>query len=252
MVASVEAIHILIVEDEPILRSSLRQSLEAAGYAVSEAGNKAEVLRRLDQNAAVHLLTLDLRLGNEDGLALAQEIRAKRNIPIIMITASGTPVDRLRGLEHGADDYIVKPFQMREVLLRVQSTLRRYELEAVANSAANSASAARGAKYRCILGHVDVAQRRFMNLSGAEVDLTDMEFDILNIFMSNPSRILSRDDISLHLRGRLWSPMDRTIDGHIARLRKKVEVDPARPVIKTVWGVGYVFSDDVEKLGDGS
>jgi DNA-binding response OmpR family regulator len=242
-------VHILIVDDHASVRSALRRSLEEAGYGVSEAGNKAGVLARLEQQPAIDLITLDLRLDHEDGLVLAREIRAKRNIPIIMITALSEPLDRVTGLEHGADDYIVKPFHSREVLLRIQSVLRRYELE----SRTSRAEMARGhieEIYHCGAGVTNVNRRRLTSHSGEQVALTDAEFDILVAFLRNPARILSRDELSLELKGRPWSPTDRTLDGHIARLRKKIETDIERPaLIKTVWGVGYVFAGNVEQLG---
>lgn len=228
------------------MRQALRRSLEADGYAVVEAASKAEALKRLKQGPEISLITLDLKLGQENGLLLAREIRSNRNIPIIMITALDDPHDRLAGLEHGADDYIVKPFHNREVLLRVHSVLRRYELER--NSAPNSGASGEEI-YRLEGGSVDVIRREMKTPTGEHVALTDSEFEILVVFLRNPGRILSRDDLTLKLKGRLWSPTDRTLDGHVARLRKKIEPDMANPtLIKTVWGVGYVFSGRAERL----
>ena len=240
-------IHILVVDDEPGMRSVLRQGLEEAGYAVSEAGRLSEVMRRIEQEPPISLITLDLMLGNEDGLLLARGIRAKRNVPIIMITALAAPVDRVTGLEHGADDYIVKPFDIREVQMRVQSVLRRYELEGD-KKAADTTGDVGVERYEFEAGVLDVGRRELV-ASGGVMDLTDGEFNALVLFVRNPRRVLSRDDLAMKLQGRNWSPLDRTIDGHIARLRKKIEpvIDTPR-FIKTVWGVGYVFAGDVRRL----
>lgn len=241
--------HILIVDDQAAVRSALRRGLEGEGYSVSEAASKAALLARLERAPEVSLITLDLMLGDENGLLLAREIRAKRNIPIVMITALDQPVDRVKGLEHGADDYIVKPFHIREVLYRIQSVLRRYELErGSAAEAPPSPGSSDDERYETDIGKVDVKRRELVSAAGAPVDLTDAEFDILVAFLRNPARVLSRDDLTLMLKGRLRSPNDRTLDGHIARLRKKVEPDIETPrLIKTVWRVGYVYTGAVQR-----
>lgn len=241
-------IQILIVDDQAAVRSALRHGLESEGYAVSEAASKAALLARLERQPPVDLITLDLMLGDEDGLVLAREIRAKRNLPIIMITALDEPVDRVKGLEHGADDYIVKPFHIREVLYRIHSVLRRYELER-GNVAEPATGADDGERYETEVGIVDVKRRELLASDGSATDLTDAEFDVLVAFLRNPSRVLTRDDLTLMLKGRLWSPNDRTLDGHIARLRKKVEPDIETPrLIKTVWRVGYVYTGAVRRI----
>jgi two-component system, OmpR family, response regulator len=241
-------IHILVVDDEPEVRLALRRGLEAEGYAVSEAGSMRTLLHRLEEVPSISLITLDLMLGHEDGLLLARQIRAKRNVPIIMITARTAPMDRVTGLEHGADDYIVKPFHIREVLLRIRTVLRRYELEGKSDEA-GADSEATEARYAFEAGVLDMKRRELIAPDGTNIALTDAEFDILVIFLRHPGRVLSRDDITMQLKGRRWSPMDRTMDGHIARLRKKVEPQIEKPrVIKTVWGVGYVLAGDVRRL----
>jgi len=243
-----KSITILVVDDEPQVRTTLRRGLEAEGYSVSEAASKAALLDRLEASPPVSLITLDLTLGDEDGLQLAREIRIRRNLPIIMITGRGTPIDRVTGLEHGADDYIVKPFLIREVLMRVQSVLRRYELEGGASDA-EAAVGVEDERYACDAGELDVRRRILTGAGGTKVDLTDAEFDILVLFLRNPGRVLSRDDFALMLKGRRWQPTDRTIDGHIARLRKKIEPRIEDPtIIKTVWRVGYVFAGDARRL----
>lgn len=239
-------IHILVCDDEPGVRSVLRRGLESAGYAVHEAGGKAELLACL-KTIPINLITLDLCLGNEDGLQAAREIRATRNVPILMITGRSTPIDRVTGLEHGADDYISKPFHVREVLLRVRTVLRRYELE---GGAADSARAGESGeeRYEFEAGVLDAKRREVHAPGGERVQLTDAEFGLLLLFLRQPTRVLSRDEITAQLKGHSWSPLDRTIDGHIARLRKKIEPNSETPrLIKSVRGVGYVFTGDVRR-----
>ena len=215
---------------------------------MSEAGNKAELLRCLE-TASIDLITLDLDLGGENGLLLAREVRAQHNIPIIMITGKADAFDRVAGLEQGADDYIAKPFHIQEVLMRARSVLRRYELEFVVEDVGNFVNAP-AERYKfddCVL---DVPRRELKTVFGETIDLTDAEFDLLSIFLRQPARILSRDELMRVLNGRDWSPEDRTIDGHVARLRRKIDSRSEMPrLIKSVRGVGYVFTGDVERLG---
>jgi two-component system, OmpR family, response regulator len=231
--------HILIVDDEPRVRTLLRRCLEGEGFAVSEAKDGAEMRRRLEHEA-VSLITLDLNLGAENGLDLAREIRKERNVPIIMLTGKGDAIDRVVGLEVGADDYLAKPFEMRELVARVRAVLRR------AQPAERPSSA--GQRYTFAGWTFDIDQRSLKRRDGAEQDLTTSEFNLLEAFVKRPHRVLSRDDIMDLLKGQDWSPLDRSIDNLVARLRKKVELDPDRPtLIKTVRGVGYTFSAHVER-----
>jgi two-component system, OmpR family, response regulator len=231
--------HILIVDDEPRVRTLLRRCLEGEGFAVSEAKDGTEMRRRLEHEA-VSLITLDLNLGAENGLDLAREIRKERNVPIIMLTGKGDAIDRVVGLEVGADDYLAKPFEMRELVARVRAVLRR------AQPAERPSSA--GQRYTFAGWTFDIDQRSLKRRDGAEQDLTTSEFNLLEAFVKRPHRVLSRDDIMDLLKGQDWSPLDRSIDNLVARLRKKVELDPDRPtLIKTVRGVGYTFSAHVER-----
>lgn len=241
-------VHVLVVDDEPGVRKVLRRGLEADGYAVYEAANMAGLMRRLEAEPRIDLVTLDLGLAGEDGLQLAREVRALRNVPIVMITARDLPVDRVIGLEHGADDYIIKPFHIREVLLRIGSVLRRYELEE--NSIATSVSAAEdSARYTFETATVDIGKRSCQRHDGTPVALTDAELALLVLLLQHPARVLSRDDIMDLLKGQSWSPLDRSIDGHIARLRKKIEPAVENPrLIKSVRGVGYVFTGTVQRI----
>ena len=240
-------VSILVVDDEPGIRSILRSGLEGDGYVVSEAGGRAALLRCLE-TSPVNLITLDVDLGGEDGLGLAREVRAHRNVPIIMITGKGEPKDRLAGLEHGADDYITKPFQMRELLMRIRNVLRRYELESRIDEIEGSVRHA-DERYAFDAAVVDVARRELKTNDGRFIELTDTELDLLVIFLRRPTRILSRDEIMDLLKGQSWSPTDRTIDGHVARIRRKIEPESEMPrLIKSVRGVGYVFAADVRRV----
>ena len=234
-----DPIRILVVDDEAALCAILREAFEAEGFVVSEARDKAALLRSLEVEP-INLITLDLAMGRDDGLELARQIRALRNIPIVMITGRGAPFDRVVGLEHGADDYISKPFHIREVVLRVHSVLRRYNLEEIIPK--QSAEQ----RHAFIVGVLDAAKREVRKVDGSLLDLTESEFLLLEIFLRNPARVLSRDEILQMLRGRDWSPLDRTIDGHVARLRRKIEPRGEMPsLIKSVRGVGYVFTGEV-------
>jgi two-component system, OmpR family, response regulator len=190
-----------------------------------------------------------LTLGRDDGLALAREIRATRNIPIIIISAKDEEIDRVVGLELGADDYIVKPFSPREVVARVKAVLRRYGAEAP--GLAHDAAVDPVPPGRLVFegGALDAARREVVAGSGAPVDLTTTEFNLLELFLRHPQRVLSRDEIMNMLKGHDWNAFDRSVDSAIARLRKKIEPDADRPRhIKTVRGVGYVFSSTVRKV----
>ena len=237
---------ILVVDDEPEIRALLRTCFERDGFAVAEAGTGAEMRARIEDKGLV-LVTLDLTLGGEDGLELAREIRARRNVPIIMITGKGDTIDRVVGLELGADDYVTKPFQLREVLARVRAVLRRY---AGGDGAAAPASAPEVAEERYAFEDslLDVG-RRELTQSGNPCELTTAEFNLLHIFVKRPRRVLSRDNIMDLLKGHEWSPLDRSIDALVGRLRKRIEADPNAPqLVKTVRGVGYVFTADARRV----
>lgn len=237
---------ILIVDDEPEVRTLLRTGLEAEGFSVVEAGNGAEAEAHL-ASRAISLLTLDLKLGGEDGLKLARDLRAKRNTPIVMITGKGDPIDRVVGLELGADDYIAKPFLMREVIARVRAVLRRYHPSEQGGVAEVSVSD--GSRYTFEGWTMDTRRREVTMPDGSSADLTTAEFNLLQILIQRPGRVLSRDELMDLLKGHDWTPMDRSIDGLVARLRKKIEPENERPqLVKTVRGVGYVFAGTVKRL----
>lgn len=238
---------ILIVDDEPEVRALLRQGLEAEGFSVVEAGSGAEADAQLAAHP-VSLLTLDLKLGGEDGLKIARDLRAKRNTPIIMITGKSDPIDRVVGLELGADDYIAKPFLMREVVARVRAVLRRYEASLVA-AAPMETTGASGSRYAFEGWTLDMHRREVRDPGGDVCDLTTAEFNLLAILVQRPGRVLSRDELMDLLKGQDWTPLDRSIDGLVARLRRKIEPQSERPqLVKTVRGVGYVFAGSVKRV----
>jgi two-component system, OmpR family, response regulator len=224
----------------------LRECFEAEGFYVSEAGNGTEMNALLSDHP-VNLITLDLQLGGESGLELARQVRSKTNVPIVMITGKGDTIDRVVGLELGADDYITKPFHIREVLARTRAVLRRYgEPRALAASAPN-ATASEALGFNSWI--LDIPRRTLQTVSGEKRELTTAEFNILEMFANRPGRVLSRDTIMDLLKGHDWSPQDRSIDSLVVRIRRKIEADPGSPeLIKTVRGVGYVFAADVRKL----
>jgi two-component system, OmpR family, response regulator len=235
---------VLIVDDEPAVRAVLSRALTEEGFETFEAGNRDEAMRCLAENS-VDLITLDLRLGRVGGLEVAQEIRTKRNLPIVMIAGCDQALDRVVGLEHGADDYITKPFNIREVLLRLRNILKRYARPLSLHDTVNGDAFCRYVFEHCIL---DPAKREVRAKCGERIDLTDVEFRLLLLLVKNCTRVLSRDEISQALNGHDWSPLDRTIDGHIARLRRKLESPADEPrLIKSVRGIGYVFAGDVSR-----
>jgi DNA-binding response OmpR family regulator len=237
------SVQILVVDDEAEVRTLLRKCFEREGFQVVEAKDGAELRSRIDQ-LPINLITLDLTLGGEDGLELAREIRAKCNVPIVMISGKGDTIDRVVGLELGADDYISKPFQLREVLARVRAVLRRY---APAEAPAQSASAHERYAFEDMV--LDVTGRELTRGAGTLQELTTAEFNLLEIFVKRPHRVLSRDNIMDLLKGHEWSPVDRSIDALVGRLRKKIEPDAEHPrLIKTVRGVGYAFTADAKRL----
>ncbi|MFX0546752.1 response regulator transcription factor [Roseovarius sp. S1116L3] len=224
---------VLVVEDDPEVRKTLRLGLTSQGWQVFEAWDRASMLDCM-RDHDVTLVTLDLNLGEEDGLKLARELRGQRNIPVVMISGRSEPYDRVRGLECGADDYIVKPFHIREVILRLEKTLKLYRSAVQAPS-------------KVMFNHseLDLTRKTARHLDGSTLDLTAMELQLLELFVSHPGRVLSRDEISNALYGRDWSPCDRSIDGHVARLRRKIETPDEEMLIRSVRGVGYVFSAEV-------
>jgi two-component system, OmpR family, response regulator len=234
---------ILVVDDDPEVRHLLRTCFEREGYVVSEAWD-AVGARTVLERGGVGLVTLDLTLGRDDGLTLAREIRASGDVPIVMVSGKGDAVDRIVGLELGADDYISKPFNLREVLARVRAVLRRHE----ATSPVSAIADVPHERFSFGGWILDVTNRGLVDAAGSAHELTTGEFNLLEMFVRRPHRVLSRDDIMDLLKGHDWSPLDRSIDALVSRLRKKIEADLAKPMhIKSVRGVGYMFATDVRR-----
>lgn len=235
---------ILVVDDDSKIRTLLRNVLEAEGFVVREAGNAQDTLAAIEREAP-HLITLDIHLASENGLEIAKDIRAQSNIPIIMVTARSDVIDRVVGLELGADDYITKPFHVREVVARVRSVLRRTDdTPAIAKGSDADSVTLEFDGMTAKAGLMEVRDR-----DGELCDLTSGEFKLLMAFLSRPKRVLSRDQLMDLVGGHEWNPLDRTIDNQVARLRKKIETTPSEPhLIKTVRGVGYTLACDVRHL----
>ncbi|MFB6840560.1 response regulator transcription factor [Streptomyces sp. NPDC056361] len=221
---------ILVVDDDPTVAEVVTGYLERSGLAVEHAGDGTEALRRAGERRP-DLVVLDLMLPGLDGLEVCRRLRADGPVPVIMLTARGDEEDRITGLEVGADDYVTKPFSPRELVLRVESVLRR-------SRAAAGAAARPGLRAGDLV--VDPATRRATR-RGAEIALTLREFDLLAFFLEHPGTAHSREDLMRRVWG--WDFGDlSTVTVHVRRLRSKIEDDPARPLlIQTVWGVGYRF-----------
>lgn len=240
--------HILVVDDEARIRTMLRRYLEGEGFKVSEAGDGA-ALRKAFEAGPVDLVLLDLMMPGEDGLTLARYIRQRAQTPIIMLTGKGDLIDRVAGLEAGADDYVGKPFHLREILARIRTVMRRVQAPTPAAAPAAAPVAEAGGDVLHFHGwDMDLLRRELRRPGGEAVPLTSAEFELLRVFATHPNRVLNRDQLMEQIKGREWETYDRAIDTQIVRLRKKVEADPANPtLIKTVRGVGYVFATAVTK-----
>jgi DNA-binding response OmpR family regulator len=226
--------HILIVDDDPAVLSALREILELENYKVDEACNGDEMRLKLSKST-FDLVTLDIGLPGKSGLELAREIRQNSNIPIIVVSARSTDVDRIVGLEVGADDYIVKPFNIREVVARVRAVLRRSAEGGLTSSDVNRSSVLK------FHGNRFNTQSRKLTLADGETAvLTSAEGSLLEFLFRNEGRVCSRDEITAALKGHEWSPFDRSLDTLIGRLRKKIEPEPDSPsLILSIRGIGY-------------
>ena len=242
-----EPLHVLVVDDEPRIRKMLQRYLLDEGFKVSEAADGAAI-RSVLEREAVHLVLLDWMMPGEDGLSLARYIRQRSEIPIIMLTGKGDLIDRVVGLEAGADDYIVKPFELREVLARIRTVMRRAGARAAPAPPVPTPVAGRDvSEVLVFLGwRFDLIRRELKRPTGQLVSLTAAEFELLRVFASHPNRVLSRDQLMDLVKGREWAAYDRAVDSQVVRLRKKIEPDPSNPaLIKTVRGAGYVFATTV-------
>ncbi len=236
-----DSAHILVVDDQNDICEVVQDYLVGEGYRVSTASDGTTMRRVMAQNA-IDLVILDLMLPGEDGLTLAQALRGESNIGIIILTGRGETVDRIIGLEMGADDYLPKPFHLRELLARVKSVLRRAAARGNDKPSPGGRSKARFAGW-----DLDLSTRELVSPAGSEVRLTTGEFDLLAAFVNNANQVLSRDRLLDLARNREAGPFDRTIDVQVGRLRRKLEDDPQKPtMIKTVRGTGYIFTPTVE------
>jgi two-component system OmpR family response regulator len=236
-----KAPRLLVVDDDGEIRSLLSNLLSSRGYKVRTARDERE-MRRILNSSRIDLVILDIMLPGKDGLTICRELRASQSIPIIMLTARGDPTDRVVGLEIGADDYLAKPFDVRELEARIKAVLRRSPANGgIRHSQSVSILVFAGWK-------LDVRQRQLHSPEGAEVELTTGEFDLLQVLAERPQRVLSRDQLLDLARGRDAAPFDRSIDVQVSRLRRKIEADPQEPeLIKTVRGGGYLFTPSVER-----
>ena len=237
--------HILVVDDDREIRDLLDKFLGKHGYRITTAANGQE-MKRVLENARIDLVVLDLMMPGEDGLTLCRNLRVESQIPVIMLTAMGEETDRIIGLEMGADDYLAKPFNPRELLARIKAVMRR----------SGAASTSREVKVSSELfmfagWNLDAGKRELTGADGMMIPMSTGEFDLLLAFLEHPQRVLSRDQLLDLARGRNAVPFDRSIDVQVSRLRKKIEMDPKEPqLIKTVRGGGYMLTAKVEKVNE--
>lgn len=240
-----EDTHILVVDDDQEIRTLLADFLNNYGYKVSAAADGVEMFDILNRED-ITLIILDLMMPGEDGLTLCKRVRTSSNMPIIMLTAIGEDTDRIIGLEMGADDYIAKPFNPRELLARMKAILRR-----TSEGEPASTEDARKESSRVMFSgwYLDLATRTLLSPEEMEVSLSAGEFDLLNALIEHPQRVLSRDQLLDFTKNRPAGPFDRSIDVQISRLRHKIEPDPKNPtLIKTVRGGGYLFTPEIKRL----
>jgi two-component system phosphate regulon response regulator OmpR len=233
------ASHIVVCDDEPDVRDMVAEYLEGRGYTVTTAAG-GPALREIVDTRPVDVVILDIRMPGEDGLSLARHLREHSDVAIIMLTASADVVDRVVGLEVGADDYLAKPVDLRELLARVKAVLRRViRHERVPEKA--EFGGLPSLQFGSCRFYPD--SHKLFDASGTEIAITPMESQLLKVFAEHRGRILNRDQLLDLAHDREWEPFDRSIDIRISRLRKKIEVDASKPeVIKTVRGVGYLYS----------
>lgn len=231
-----EGLQVLVVDDDAEVRQLLEDYLGGHGCQVSSCADSA-ALRQALQQGLPDLVLLDVGLPGEDGLSLARYLREHHDLPVIMISGAGSPLERTIGLEVGADDYLSKPFDPRELLARVKSVLRRYQRVSQPEAQGAPEAGIRFGRFR-----LDPERHQLFDAAGQLVELTAMEFELLLAFARRPNRPLSRDQLLNLTQNRDWNPFDRSIDIRIARLRRKLEDDPEKPqILRTVRGVGYML-----------
>jgi two-component system OmpR family response regulator len=237
--------HILVVDDDPQILEVVNEYLSEEGFRVSLASD-GQAMQKLLRQEPVDLVILDVRLPGEDGLTLAAQLRRYTQAGIIMLSRKGELIDRVAGLEVGADDYVAKPFHLRELLARVRSVLRRNN---PARSEARDGSDEKAPGKLLFAGYeLDRRRRLLLSPSGQPVELSTGELDLLLAFLDHPKRPLTRDQLLNIAHGREATLFDRSIDVQVGRLRRKIEANPRRPeLIKTVRGVGYMLTSDVKR-----
>ncbi len=237
----VDSPHILVVDDHKEIRDLVGRFLKQHGMRVSAAPD-GKAMRKILSEHRINLIVLDLMLPGEDGLALCRNLRAESSIPVVMLTAMGEETDRIVGLEMGADDYIAKPFNPRELLARIKAVLRR------AQSLPDEERFSEETSVVFDRWTFNIAKRHLQTSDGVINPLSTGEFNLLLTFIHHPGHVLNRDQLIDLTQGRDSTPFDRSIDTQVSRLRKRIEVDPKDPqIIKTVWGGGYVFTPAVKK-----
>ena len=234
-----EPARILVCDDELDLREMVQEYLEKRGFQVLTAANTEE-LRAIIASGGIDLIVLDINMPGEDGLSALRALRVENQVPVIMLTAAGEVVDRILGLEMGADDYLGKPVDLRELEARIKAVLRRKSGEVTKQQTKSGGTKAKFGEYVLRLD-----QASLFDAEGKEVPLTAMEFNLLKVFAENEGRVLNRDQILEQAHDRSWDPFDRSIDIRISRLRRKIESNPSKPkIIKTVRGIGYIYNSD--------
>ena len=227
---------IMICDDERDVREMLQEYLTKRGFEVLPAGNSEE-LRATLANSRVDLILLDINMPGEDGLTTLRSLRIDNQVPVVMLTAAGEVIDKIVGLEMGADDYLAKPVDLRELEARIKAVLRR---KAEPEPKATTSDAPDTAPFGAFT--LDLTAAKLLAEDGEEVALTAMEFNLLSLFARNRGRVLNRDQILEQAHDRSWDPFDRSIDIRISRLRRKIEPNPQKPqIIKTVRGIGYIY-----------
>ena len=233
---------ILLIDDEPSIREPLAEYLTAQGFAVTDAASAAEA-RSVLRAQGVDLVVSDIMMPGEDGLSLTRHLRETSSIPVILLTARAEDTERIIGLEIGADDYVVKPFNPRELVARIRTVLRRTQQ-------GGRTIDATGTSYAFGPWVLREVERVLVDGAGAEVALSSGEFHLLQALVRHPRQVMSRDRLLDLVRGREAEIFDRAIDNLVSRLRKKIEDDPAHPqIVKTVWGGGYTLACEVKRMG---
>ncbi|SLN69838.1 Transcriptional regulatory protein OmpR [Roseovarius litorisediminis] len=230
---------ILICDDERDVREMLAEYLTKRGFTIVTASNSDELMAELEK-APVDIILLDINMPGEDGLTTLRSLRVNNQVPVVMLTAAGEVIDRIVGLEMGADDYLAKPVDLRELEARIKAVLRRKSQPVGQSKRKDAPETARFGEFL-----LDLTAVKLRTVDGDEVPLTAMEFNLLSLFARNRGRVLNRDQILEQAHDRSWDPFDRSIDIRISRLRRKIEPNPQKPqIIKTVRGIGYIYDPD--------